>query len=46
MEAVADTASEELYCISTGGRVLNMSITGPHGVVSALSNIPAEMDGQ
>ena len=42
MEAVVDTASEELHCISTGGRVLNnMSITGPHGVVSALSNIQA-----
>ena len=38
MKAVVDTASEELHCISTGGRVLNMSITGPHGVVSALSN--------
>ena len=41
MEAVVDIASEELHCISTGGRVLNMSITGPHGVVSALSNIQA-----
>ena len=41
VEAVVDTASEELHCISTGGRVLNMSITGPHGVVSALSYIQA-----
>ena len=41
MEVVVDTASEELHCISTGGRVLSMSITGPHGVVSALSNTQA-----
>ena len=41
MEAVIKVQTEELHCISTGGRVLNMSITGPHGVVSALSNIQA-----
>ena len=28
-------------CNSTGGRVLNMSVTGPHVVVSPLSNIQA-----
>ena len=41
VEAVIVVQTEELHCISTGGRVLNMSITGPHGVVSALSNIQA-----
>ena len=41
MEAVVDVVTEEIHCTSTGGRVLNMSITGPHGVVSALSNIQA-----
>ena len=41
MKAVVDVVTEEIHCTSTGGRVLNMSITGPHGVVSALSNIQA-----
>ena len=41
MEAVVDVVTEEIHCTSTGGRVLNMSITGPHGVVSALRNIQA-----
>ena len=41
MKAVIDVVTEEVHCTSTGGRVLNMSITGPHGVVSALSNIQA-----
>ena len=41
MKAVIDVVTEEIHCTSTGGRVLNMSITGPHGVVSALSNIQA-----
>ena len=41
LEAVVDVVTEEIHCTSTGGRVLNMSITGPHGVVSALSNIQA-----
>ena len=31
-------------CTSTGGRVLNMSITGPHGVVYPPSRY-SEMDG-
>ena len=30
-----------VHCISTVGRVLNMSITGPDGVVYPLSNIQA-----
>ena len=41
MKAVVDVVTEEIHCTSTGGRVLDMSITGPHGVVSALSNIQA-----
>ena len=43
VEAVVDVdvMTEEIHCTSTSGRVLNMSITGPHGVVSALSNIQA-----
>ena len=41
VEAVVDVVTEEIHCTSTGGRVLNMSITGPHGVVSTLSNIQA-----
>ena len=41
VEAVVDVVTEEIHCTSTSGRVLNMSITGPHGVVSALSNIQA-----
>ena len=44
MEAVVEVMSEDqfrVHCISTGGRVLNMSITGPHGVVSPLSDIQA-----
>ena len=44
MEAVVEVVSEDqfrVHCISTGGRVLNMSITGPHGVVSTLSDIQA-----
>ena len=41
MEAVVDVPTEKVHCISSGGRVLNMSITGPHGVVSTLSNIQA-----
>ena len=44
MELAVEVLSEGLFkvnCTSTGGRVLNMSITGPHGVVSALSNIQA-----
>ena len=42
--AVVEVVSEDqfrVHCISTGGRVLNMSITGPHGVVSPLSDIQA-----
>ena len=42
--AVAEVVSEDqfrVHCISTGGRVLNMSITGPHEVVSPLSDIQA-----
>ena len=31
----------KVHCTSTGGRALNMSITGPHGVVSPLSDIQA-----
>ena len=41
VEAVVDVVTEEIHCTSTGGRVLNMSITGSHGVVSALRNIQA-----
>ena len=44
METVVEVVSEDqfrVHCISTGGRVLNMSITGPHGVVSPLSDIQA-----
>ena len=36
MEAVIEVATEDqfrVHCTSTGGRGLNMSITGPHGVV-------------
>ena len=36
MEAVIEVVTEDQFrvnCTSTGGRVLNMSITGPHGVV-------------
>ena len=42
MEAVIEVVTEDIFrvnCTSTGGRVLNMSITGPHGVVYALNNI-------
>ena len=42
MKAVIEVATEDqfrVHCTSTGGRVLNMSITGPHGVVYPLSNI-------
>ena len=44
METVVEVVSEDqfrVHCTSTGGRVLNMSITGPHGVVSPLSDIQA-----
>ena len=44
METVVEVVSEDqfrVHCISTGGRVLNMSVTGPHGVVSPLSDIQA-----
>ena len=44
METVIEVVSEDkfrVHCISTGGRVLSMSITGPHGVVSPLSDIQA-----
>ena len=41
VEVVVSKKVFRLHCISTGGRVLNTSITGPHGVVSALSNIQA-----
>ena len=36
MEAVIEVVTEDIFrvnCTSTGGRVLNMPITGPHGVV-------------
>ena len=36
MEAVIEVVTEDqfrVHCTSTGGRVLNMSVTGPHGVV-------------
>ena len=42
MEAVIELVTEDIFrvnCTSTGGRVLNMSVTGPHGVVYPLSNI-------
>ena len=42
MEAVIEVVTEDIFrvnCTSTGGRVLNMSVTGPHGVVFPLSNI-------
>ena len=42
MEAVIEVLTEDrfrVHCTSTGGRVLNMSVTGPHGVVYPLSNI-------
>ena len=42
MKAVIEVVTEDQFrvnCTSTGGRVLNMSITGPHGVVYPLSNI-------
>ena len=42
MEAVIEVVTEDIFrvrCTSTGGRVLNMSITGPNGVVYPLSNI-------
>ena len=42
MEAVIEVVTEDIFrvnCTSTGGRVLNMSVTGPHGVVYPLSNI-------
>ena len=44
VEEVIEVVSEDqfrVHCISTGGRVLNMSITGPHGVVSPLSDVQA-----
>ena len=44
METVIEVVTADhfrVHCISAGGRVLNMSITGPHGVVSPLSNIHA-----
>ena len=42
MEAGVEVDSEGQFrvkCTSTGGRVLNMSITGPHGVALPLSSI-------
>ena len=42
MEAVIEVVTEDQFrvnCTTTGGRVLNMSVTGPHGVVYPLSNI-------
>jgi hypothetical protein len=42
VETVIEVVTEDqfrVHCISTGGRVLNMSVTEPHGVVSPLSNI-------
>ena len=36
MKAVIEVVTEDQFrvnCTSTGGRVLNMSVTGPHGVV-------------
>ena len=42
MKAVIEVVTEDQFgvnCTSTGGRVLNMSVTGPHGVVYPLSNI-------
>ena len=42
MEAVIEVVTEDIFrvhCTSIGGRVLNMPITGPHGVVYALGNI-------
>ena len=42
MEAVIEVVTEDIFrvnCTSTGGRVLNMSVTGPHGVVYPLRNI-------
>ena len=51
MEAVIEAVSEDIFrgnCTSTGGRVLNMSITGPQGVVyppiTAVGKY-SEMDG-
>ena len=42
MKAVIEVVTEDQFrvnCTSTGGRVLNMSVTGPHGVVYPLGNI-------
>ena len=42
MKAVIEVMTEDQFgvnCTFTGGRVLNTSITGPHGVVYPLSNI-------
>ena len=42
MEAVIEVVTEDqfrVHCTSTGGRVLNMSVAGPHGVVYPLSII-------
>ena len=44
METVIEVVTADqfrVHCISTGGRVLNMSVTGPNGVVSPLSDIQA-----
>ena len=44
VETVIEVVGEDqfrVHCISTGGRVLNMSIIGPHEVVSPLSDMQA-----